>query len=132
MDNAPCHNNIGDSYPELIIKKLPPRSPILNPIEECFSVFKSYLKQPLNNTVDLNPYHTGQLCRQFVQLFCWPTDLEHSPARRLVVIEAFYTLLLLLTLYCLAQHICDAVPKVLILIEEGIIKKISYERRDYE
>ena len=46
-----------------------------------------------------------------------------------VIIEAFYTLILLLTLYCLAQHICDAVKKVLILIEEGIIKRISYERR---
>ena len=79
-----------------------------------------------------SPYHTGQLCRQFVRLFCWQTDLEHPHARKPIVIEAFYTLLLLLTLYCPAQHICDAVPKVLILIEEGIIKKISYERRDYE
>ena len=90
----------------------------------------------VNKTVpsssDSSPYHTGQLCRQFVRLFCWPTDLEHLHARRSVVIEAFYTVLLLLTLYCLAQHICDAVPKVLILIEEGIIKKISNERRDYE
>ena len=30
----------------------------------------------------LEAYHTGQLCRQFVRLFCWPTDLEHPHARR--------------------------------------------------
>ena len=33
------------------------------------------------------PYHTGRLCRQFVRLFCWPTDLEHPHARRPVAIE---------------------------------------------
>ena len=36
---------------------------------------------------------------------------------------------LMLSLYCLAWHTCLA--KILILIYEGIIKKISYERRDY-
>ena len=33
-------------------------------------------------------YHTGRLCRQFVRLFCWPTDLEHPHARRPVIIRA--------------------------------------------
>ena len=41
----------------------------------------------------LSPYHTGQLCRQFVRLFCWPTDLEHPHARRSVVIEALYPII---------------------------------------
>ena len=38
----------------------------------------------------LRPYHTGRLCRQFVRLFCWATDLEHPHARKPVVIEALY------------------------------------------
>ena len=41
----------------------------------------------------LSPYHTGQLCRQFVRLFCWPTDLEHPHARRSVVIETLYPII---------------------------------------
>ena len=49
MDNAPCHRGILEVYPELQLKYLPPHSPFLNPIEECFSVFKAYLKQYLND-----------------------------------------------------------------------------------
>lgn len=47
MDNAPIHNNIGVIYPDMQFKFLPPYSPFLNPIENCFSVFKNYLKQHL-------------------------------------------------------------------------------------
>ncbi|KAG7169799.1 putative DDE superfamily endonuclease domain-containing protein 24 [Homarus americanus] len=47
-DNAPIHNGIAAVYPELNFKFLPPYSPCLNPIENCFSVFKSYLKQYLH------------------------------------------------------------------------------------
>ncbi|KAG7159526.1 putative DDE superfamily endonuclease domain-containing protein 44 [Homarus americanus] len=45
LDNSPIHNGIAAVYPELNFKFLPPYSPCLNPIENCFSVFKSYLKQ---------------------------------------------------------------------------------------
>ena len=53
LDNVPCHNNVERVYPEIVFKKLPPHSPFLNPIEECFSVFKAYLKQHLNGVVNL-------------------------------------------------------------------------------
>ncbi|KAF0291698.1 hypothetical protein FJT64_010213 [Amphibalanus amphitrite] len=50
MDNAPCHHNIG----QLVVMpdnqevvKLPPWSPFLNPIENCFSVMKSAAKRRL-------------------------------------------------------------------------------------
>ncbi|KAG7165130.1 putative DDE superfamily endonuclease domain-containing protein 15 [Homarus americanus] len=48
LDNAPIHNGIAAVYPELNFKFLPPYSPCLNPIENCFSVFKSYLKRYLH------------------------------------------------------------------------------------
>ncbi|KAG7154532.1 putative DDE superfamily endonuclease domain-containing protein 27 [Homarus americanus] len=48
LDNAPIHNGIAAVYPELNFKFLPPYSPCLNPIENCFSVFKSHLKQYLH------------------------------------------------------------------------------------
>ncbi|KAG7163762.1 putative DDE superfamily endonuclease domain-containing protein 9 [Homarus americanus] len=48
LDNAPIHNGIAAVYPELNFKFLPPYSPCLNPIENCFSVFKSYLNQYLH------------------------------------------------------------------------------------
>ena len=49
MDNAPCHRRMDIEFPRLAIKFLPPYSPFLNPIEECFSVFKAYLKHRLND-----------------------------------------------------------------------------------
>ena len=39
---------------------------------------------------------------------------------------------IILTLKCAVYHICDAVLNFFILNEEGIIEKISYERRAYE
>ena len=47
MDNAPCHN-INFIHEDHKIKYLPPYSPFLNPIENCFSVLKADLKQRLN------------------------------------------------------------------------------------
>ena len=47
MDNAPCHN-IQFNHQDHKIKYLPPYSPFLNPIENCFSVLKADLKQRLN------------------------------------------------------------------------------------
>lgn len=49
MDNAPCHQGIQDNFENLEIKFLPAYSPFLNPIEECFSVFKAHLKHRLND-----------------------------------------------------------------------------------
>ena len=48
MDNAPCHSNVSVDNDALDIKYLPPNSPFLNPIENCFSVFKADMKQRLN------------------------------------------------------------------------------------
>lgn len=47
MDNAPVHRGIIEEFPALKIKMLPPYSPFLNPIENCFSVFKTFIKQYL-------------------------------------------------------------------------------------
>ena len=44
MDNAPIHRGIDIIYPELSMKFLPAYSPFLNPIENCFSVLKNYVK----------------------------------------------------------------------------------------
>lgn len=51
MDNAPCHAGIEAEIEGREIKRIPPNSPFLNPIEECFSVLKSYLKRSLNDIV---------------------------------------------------------------------------------
>lgn len=48
MDNAPVHNGVIEEFPAMTIKMLPPYSPFLNPIENCFSVFKNFLKQYLS------------------------------------------------------------------------------------
>lgn len=52
MDNAPCHNGIQALFPHRNMKYLPPYSPFLNPIEECFSVIKSRLKIMLNHDIE--------------------------------------------------------------------------------
>ena len=52
MDNAPVHRGVCEAFPDLNIKFLPPYSPFLNPIENCFSVFKSSLKQYIGNEVE--------------------------------------------------------------------------------
>ena len=48
MDNAPSHNNIHIDSEYQDLKFLPAYSPFLNPIENCFSVLKSDMKQRLN------------------------------------------------------------------------------------
>lgn len=48
MDNSPVHNGCSTTYDQHEIQYLPPNSPFLNPIENCFSVMKSTLKQRLN------------------------------------------------------------------------------------
>ena len=47
LDNAPCHSNIDQDFPEVELKYLPPYSPFLNPIENSFSVLKSAIKRHL-------------------------------------------------------------------------------------
>ena len=49
MDNAPCHQ--GAEMPDdhlHIVRKLPPYSPFMNPIEEAFSALKAAIKARLN------------------------------------------------------------------------------------
>ena len=43
-DNAPCHNCEPETAECHVLKKLPPWSPMLNPIEEIFSVWKGEIK----------------------------------------------------------------------------------------
>lgn len=52
MDNAPCHRDIQPPSPRHLIHFLPPYSPFLNPIENCFSVLKSHAKQRLAHIQD--------------------------------------------------------------------------------
>ncbi|KAG7156393.1 putative DDE superfamily endonuclease domain-containing protein 63, partial [Homarus americanus] len=52
MDNAPWHAGIEQEFEDRVIKKLPPHSPFLNPIENCFSVLKATVKRQLNNIAD--------------------------------------------------------------------------------
>ena len=49
LDNAPCHRGIQGHFPDNEIKFLPPWSPFLNPIENCFSTLKTHLKHRLND-----------------------------------------------------------------------------------
>ena len=52
---------------------------------------------------------------------------------QLIPSKILFSLIFSLTLYCLAiLHKSARIDKILILKLEGIIKKISYERRDYE
>ena len=50
MDNAPCHRDI-EKWVTMTanqeVVKLPPWSPFLNPIENCFSVMKAAAKQQM-------------------------------------------------------------------------------------
>ena len=58
-----------------------------------FNQFGNVLECYEETSALLSPYYTGQLCRQFVRLFCWPTDLEHPHARRSVFIETLYPII---------------------------------------
>ena len=49
MDNAPVHNHATMTHANHQFLKLPPYSPMLNPIEMAFSTLKSYIKQDLNS-----------------------------------------------------------------------------------
>ena len=68
MDNAPCHRRAHE-WPNLSIKYLPPYSPFLNPIEECFSVFKAYLKHRLNDISAANLDNAAAARREGVPLY---------------------------------------------------------------
>ena len=69
LDNAPCHSRINESFEYLQIRFLSPHSPFLNPIEECFSVFKSYLKQHLNDVSLANLNDPAAAARAGVSMY---------------------------------------------------------------
>ena len=52
FDNAPCHRGIQEQFPETDMKFLPPWSPFLNPIENCFSTLKAHIKNRLKDIAD--------------------------------------------------------------------------------
>ena len=52
MDNVPCHRQ-AEALVTHQVKKLAPNSPFLNPIENCFAVYKADLKQRLGQVQEL-------------------------------------------------------------------------------
>lgn len=46
-DNAPCHARINEANTDIEILKLAPYSPMLNPIESCWSILKAKVKSTL-------------------------------------------------------------------------------------
>ena len=50
FDNAPCHRSVTSPRDNHVLKYLPPWSPMLNPIEEAFSVLKAEIKSKLSTT----------------------------------------------------------------------------------
>ena len=52
LDNAPSHRDLQAPSPRHPLQFLPPYSPFLNPIENCFSVLKSSAKQRLAHIQD--------------------------------------------------------------------------------
>ena len=48
MDNAAVHNDAQLDQNGHLLKKRPPYSPMLNPIEGCFNCIKAHVKQNLN------------------------------------------------------------------------------------
>ncbi len=52
MDNALCHADVEDEFDSHHVKKIPPHSPFLNPIENCFFALKANVKRQLNNVVE--------------------------------------------------------------------------------
>lgn len=52
MDNAPCHADVDEEFEGHHVRKIPPYSPFLNPIENCFSSLKANVKRQLNNVVE--------------------------------------------------------------------------------
>ena len=52
MDNAPVHNNAFMRHANHEVVKLPPYSPMLNPIEMAFSTVKASIKQDINRRMD--------------------------------------------------------------------------------
>ena len=49
MDNAPCHKRVQSPHENHQVKFIPPYSPFLNIVEECFSVLKSNIKNHIAN-----------------------------------------------------------------------------------
>ena len=54
LDNLSCHKSVKDLFERLNIKYrfLPPYSPDLSPIEECWSKLKSYLRKSISKNID--------------------------------------------------------------------------------
>ena len=64
MDNAPCHNDAAQCLPNHEVRYLPPHSPFLNPIENCFSVLKATLKHHLNSIAGICDADAARRARQ--------------------------------------------------------------------
>jgi len=72
MDNAPCHRGATSSNAQHRIKYLPAYSPMLNPIEESFSAWKSVVKSVLVRPMTQQRIFDNEAARQQgVALYTW-------------------------------------------------------------
>lgn len=80
-DNAPCHN-IQEANYNITLRRLPPWSPQLNPIEQAFSVFKHYLKGRIAETAFVQESLDQTLATQAgLSLHSWRLRLLEREAR---------------------------------------------------
>ena len=102
IDNAPCHSNTEsvfeeNAYRQDYLLRLGPYSPMLNPIENCWSQIKAYAKQHLSlhmgsileisnsEGISIGEQRTQQLeqvisesyrevSRDQIKLYCWYSE----------------------------------------------------------
>ena len=92
LDNASVHNQMADIYPELTFKYLPPYSPFLHPIENCFSVFKAYL--------DKRTRCCRITTRRLTHIWCSALSAERFSTKDVVVVPRYiHSLYAILKLY---------------------------------
>lgn len=83
IDNAPCHSRAEDvlaNYPTAQLLRLPPYSPMLNPIENMWSALKSHLKrqntQRFQELIEGDP--NGQMTKMEWRLQLLEQSIERS------------------------------------------------------
>ena len=99
LNNAPCHRGVQERYPDADIRFLPPWSPFLNPIENCFSTLKAHLKHRLNDIADTSTLaaarHAGRTLRQHREMVLRQAMEDCIPViMNILYILAMYMLIL--------------------------------------
>ena len=83
MDNAPAHRE-AETLATDQVKKLSPHSPFLNPIENCFSIFKADLKQRLGQIQDRLDDRAAALATGHRGLVSWRSSILEDLAGQAV------------------------------------------------